>query len=172
LRLVDLDETESARRRRCRPDEPCSTVFDVTALSDCQPSDTGAACDCPGGYVLQHGVCIGQYSLLYLVLISERGGKLRFYDRHLQISDRGDHGAQNFNFVFNFSHTWRDSESRIVEPMSSPAPRPSCRVIPQARLLPPMLFHAPMTSHRIIPRSLDLVLGTMFEPTELVYFKR
>jgi len=28
-------------------------------------------------------------------------------------------------------NTWRDSEPRIVEPMSSPAHRPSCQVIPR-----------------------------------------
>jgi len=54
-----MDENESTRRRRCRPDELCSTVFNSAALSDCDQS-TGV-CECPSGYVLQDGACVGQF---------------------------------------------------------------------------------------------------------------
>jgi len=57
--VLDLDETDMASRRRCRPNEVCSTLTDVAALSDCGQSDE--RCACPRGYVLQHGACEGQF---------------------------------------------------------------------------------------------------------------
>jgi len=46
-------------RRRCRPDELCSTMTDVAALTDCDSQSGNERCACPRGFVLQHGACVG-----------------------------------------------------------------------------------------------------------------
>jgi len=73
-----MDDSESPNRRRCRPDELCTAMFDAAALSDCGQS--GGHCDCPRGYVLQHGTCVGQLMLLLLF-----HGELKIIGKYMRI---------------------------------------------------------------------------------------